>query len=135
MAKLGKAGEVMLEMINAVRKVAGKGARAAKFIYNKPIDFAITLASASKKYKNSTILGHAWQKHLDRAKINAWGKLKGNSDTWHDQALKHYNDIINGPGYFYKVYTEKGHAFIEKRLSDGRGIRLDRDFTFKGFIE
>jgi hypothetical protein len=24
---------------------------------------------------------------------------------------------------------------LEKRLSDGRGIRLNQDYTFKGFID
>ena len=31
--------------------------------------------------------------------------------------------------------TDKGLTFMEKRLSDGRGVRLNMDGTFKGFID
>ena len=36
--------------------------------------------------------------------------------------------------YIQKV-TENGISFMEKRLSDGRGMRLNMDSTFKGFID
>jgi hypothetical protein len=38
-------------------------------------------------------------------------------------------------GDFTKFMTDKGITFIEKILSDGRGIRLNQDYTFKGFID
>ncbi len=55
--------------------------------------------------------------------------------TWNDQAMKHVREIIRGPGEFTKFITDKGITFIEKRLSDGRGIRLNQDYTFKGFVD
>ena len=44
-------------------------------------------------------------------------------------------EIIRAPGEFKSVTTDKGIPFIEKRLGDGRGIRLNLDGTFKGFID
>ena len=49
--------------------------------------------------------------------------------------MKHVREIIRGPGEFTKFITDKGITFIEKRLSDGRGIRLNQDYTFKGFVD
>lgn len=60
--------------------------------------------------------------------------MKGSMKTWNDQAMKHFRDISKGPGEFQKV-TENGISFMEKRLSDGRGMRLNMDSTFKGFID
>lgn len=40
--------------------------------------------------------------------------------------------------YAYKhaeVATDKGLTFMEKWLPDGRGVRLNMDGTFKGFID
>ena len=48
--------------------------------------------------------------------------------------MKHFRDISKGPGEFEKV-TENVISFMEKRLNDGRGIRLNMDSTFKGFID
>jgi filamentous hemagglutinin len=33
------------------------------------------------------------------------------------------------------VTYENGLSFIEKKLPDGRGVRLNLDGTFKGFID
>lgn len=96
-------------------------------------DYAKILASASSAYKGTTVLGHALSKHAGR-NPDIWGKTKGASSTWHDQALKHFDDIMAGPGQFAAT-TTKGVTFLEKRLADGRGIRLNMDGTFKGFID
>lgn len=42
---------------------------------------------------------------------------------------------MNAPGGFIKTTTQQGIKFLEKRLPDGRGIRLNMDGTFKGFID
>lgn len=42
---------------------------------------------------------------------------------------------MKGPGNFKAVKNSKGTTFLEKRLSDRRGIRLNQDYTFKGFID
>jgi len=49
--------------------------------------------------------------------------------------MKHIDDIINGLGEFEIFTTERGVQFWEKKLSDGRGLRLNLDGTFKGFID
>jgi filamentous hemagglutinin len=79
-------------------------------------------------------LGHALSKHAGR-NPSIWGKLTGNPSTWHNQALKHFDDIMNASGDFIKTTTQQGINFLEKRLPDGRGIRLNMDGTFKGFID
>lgn len=55
--------------------------------------------------------------------------------AWNDQAMKHLREIARAPGEFKPVTTDKGLNFIEKRLPDGRGVRLNMDNTFKGFID
>lgn len=47
--------------------------------------------------------------------------------------MDHINDIINGSGQF-KIVQLNGLSFIEKMLPDGRGLRLNMDGSFKGFI-
>lgn len=91
------------------------------------------LTSAQKAYKGSTVSGHALSKHAGR-NPEIWGKMSGAMKTWNDQAMKHIRDISKGSGDFNKV-TDNGISFMEKRLSDGRGLRLNMDFSFKGFID
>ena len=95
---------------------------------------AITLKSASETYKGTTRLGHALSKHSFR-NPHIWGKIQGNPSTWHNQGLKHYNEIMNAPGKFIQVTNPRGIKFLEKWLPDGRGMRLNMDRTFKGFID
>ncbi|WP_205408910.1 hypothetical protein [Listeria goaensis] len=49
--------------------------------------------------------------------------------------MKHLEEILNAPGDFKVVKTEKGISFLEKQLLDGRGVRLNMDGSFKGFID
>jgi hypothetical protein len=49
--------------------------------------------------------------------------------------MKHINDIINGYGEFKIFTTSRGVQFWEKMLPDERGLRLNLDSTFKGFID
>ncbi|WP_162876242.1 hemagglutinin repeat-containing protein [Achromobacter insuavis] len=90
--------------------------------------------SAQVPYKGSTVIGHALSKHAGR-NPETWGKTTGSMSTWNDQAMKHLRDITRAPGEFKPVKTDKGLSFMEKRLPDGRGIRLNMDGTFKGFID
>lgn len=62
------------------------------------------------------------------------GKLSGNSANINKTAMQHIDEIISGPGRFKTVQTN-GISFLEKMLPDGRGIRLNIDGTFKGFID
>lgn len=56
-------------------------------------------------------------------------------DTWNLQGMKHLKDILNSNIEFKKVTNSKGITFLEKRLPDGRGIRLELNGKFKGFID
>jgi hypothetical protein len=51
--------------------------------------------------RGSTVLGHALSKHSGR-NPEIWGKMTGSMKTWHDQAMRHADDIIKGPGDFVK---------------------------------
>jgi RHS repeat-associated protein len=93
--------------------------------------YALTTAKAP--WKDSTVIGHALSKHTGKAPA-IWGKIHGHKNTWHGQAMKHFREIYDAPGGFKKV-NDKGLYFLEKRLPDGRGIRLQLDYKFKGFVE
>jgi len=54
--------------------------------------------------------------------------------TWNAQGMQRLRNIFRGPGDFKSV-TDKGITFFEKRLDDGRGLRLNMDRTFKGFVD
>lgn len=60
--------------------------------------------------------------------------MTGSMKTWNGQAMEHLKEIIRKPGDFKKV-TSNGREFLEKRLEDGRGIRLQMDSKFKTFID
>jgi hypothetical protein len=94
------------------------------------------LSSAAKAYDhNLTQVAHALSKHSGRHP-ETWGKLTGPMSTWHDQAVSQLKRICDAPGEFTKIVDPKtGITWIEKRLPDGRGIRLNQDYTFKGFID
>ncbi|AXA90567.1 DUF6861 domain-containing protein [Massilia sp. YMA4] len=103
----------------------------------------VVLSSAQTPYKGSTIVGHALAKHSGRpttfsnAEVSGavvWGKIKGNMSTWNEQGMSHLRSIIRAPGEF-KLVADGGLSFLEKRLADGRGVRLNQDKTFKGFID
>lgn len=98
------------------------------------------VSKAKESYKGQTRLSHALHKHQGTKagrKPQLWGeKLKGSMNTWHEQAMKHFRDIFTGPGIFNKVKDSKsGIEWLEKRLPDGRGLRLQLDGSFKGFID
>jgi len=94
----------------------------------------MTLTTASKAYKGSTRLGHALCKHAGR-NPNIWGKISGSPSTYHSQATKHLREIYRAPGDFKRVTNPNGVTFLEKMLPDGRGVRLQLDHVFKGFID
>jgi hypothetical protein len=92
------------------------------------------LKTASQSHKGTTQVGHALSKHAGR-KPEIWGKTHGPSSGWHKQAMKHLRAVVRAPGKFVLVKNSAGISFLEKRLADGRGVRLNRDLTFKGFID
>jgi RHS repeat-associated protein len=98
------------------------------------IDAENVLNSANSSYKGTTVLGHALSKHAGR-NPHIWGKVTGNPSTWHSQGLQHFDDIMNSPGIFMPKTNPNGVQFLEKMLPDGRGMRLNMNKTFKGFID
>ncbi len=97
------------------------------------VDTVIDSATAARKGGES-VVGHALQKHAGR-NPDIWGKVKGGADQINQTALNHLNEILDGAGDFTKVTNERGVSFLEKWLPDGRGVRLNMDGTFKGFID
>jgi hypothetical protein len=93
----------------------------------------IQTATAHKK-GGETVVGHALQKHAGR-NPHIWGKVKGGPDQINQMALEHLQEILNGPGGFKRVKNSRGIEFLEKKLPDGRGVRLNLNGTFKGFID
>ncbi|MED1599189.1 MULTISPECIES: hypothetical protein [Bacillus] len=49
--------------------------------------------------------------------------------------MKHLEEIMDGPGGFIKIKNPKGIEFLEKKLQDGNGVRLNLDGTFKWYID
>ncbi|WP_218648752.1 hypothetical protein [Paenibacillus kribbensis] len=96
-------------------------------------DTIIDSATQAKK-GGETVLGHALQKHAGR-NPDIWGKVKGGPDQINQTAQRHLEEIIDAPGDFVKVTNDRGITFLEKKLPDGRGVRLNQDGTFKGFID
>jgi len=101
------------------------------------------LSSAQVPYKGSTIVGHALAKHSGRPATfsnpslngaEVWGKIKGKMTTWNEQGMSHLKDIIRAPGDFTAI-ADGNLVFLEKRLPDGCGVRLNQDKTFKGIID
>ncbi|MDH5824653.1 RHS repeat-associated core domain-containing protein [Luteimonas sp. RD2P54] len=90
--------------------------------------------SAQQAYKGSTLIGHALSKHAGR-NPGVWGRMSGSMRTWNTQAMRHFREIVRGPGRFQEVTNKDGTKFLEKTLRDGRGVRLNMDGTFKGFID
>lgn len=126
------------EMANDLSDLSPKGGvkYVAKKAYKGLVKYGQikkALTTAQEAYKGSTRVGHALSKHAGR-KPEIGGETTGSMKTWNDQSMKHFREITRGPGQFKQV-TDKGNMFLEKRLNDGRGIRLNMDSTFKGFVE
>jgi len=119
-----------LETANEIGIRDGKGTEGAG-----KVDIGKALETAQQAHKGGeTVAGHALQKHAGR-NPDIWGKIKGGADQINQQAMNHINEIINGSGEFKIFTTDQGVQFWEKMLPDGRGIRLNLDGTFKGFID
>ena len=117
-----------------VENIADAGKIAETLDKIEKISINQIINSAQETYKGSTIIGHALSKHAGR-KPEIWGKITGSMDTWNLQGMKHLKDILNSNIEFKKVTNSKGITFLEKRLPDGRGIRLELNGNFKGFID
>ncbi|EHB62699.1 WXG100 family type VII secretion target [Paenibacillus lactis] len=91
-------------------------------------------SATQAKKGGETVVGHALQKHAGR-NPDIWGNVKGGPDQINEAAKTHLEEIVDGPGGFVEVTNNRGITFLEKKLPDGRGVRLNLDGTFKGFID
>ncbi len=130
---VGKRPSVVLEVMNSVGKIFTKRKGLSQGNLGK------TIASANKLKGGVTNITKQLDKHWNRfgeQSQNIWGKVSGSPAKKHEAAMKHFEDIYKGPGNFNIVKdTKTGVEWIEKRLPDGRGIRLQKDFEFKGFVD
>ncbi|MGR3806832.1 hypothetical protein [Pasteurella testudinis] len=54
--------------------------------------------------------------------------------TWNGQGIIHLREILQSTEKF-KVVQIGNIRFLEKRLPDGRGIRIELNGKFKGFVD
>lgn len=135
-AKVGKSFKFAFRGVEDVERLGKFGKISTTKRINKvEIEVSVVERTAQiPKKGGETVVGHALQKHAGR-NPDIWGKVKGNSNQINQTALKHLNEVLSAPGTFKIVKTKSDISFLEKRLSDGRGVRLNMDNTFKGFID
>ena len=75
-----------------------------------------------------SLCGHSFQKHAFRN--TRWGKVSTTNHGKNEAGLNHLREIIEAKGSF-----KPEGIFLHKRLPDGRGVRLNTNGTFKGFID
>ena len=99
------------------------------------IDEDIVMESANSLGKGGyeTVAGHSLNKHSNR-NPNIWGKLSGSSSTINKRAMDIIIEIFNSDKLF-RIVQSNGRRFYEIMIDDNRGIRLNMDMTFKGFID
>ncbi len=91
------------------------------------------LASRTGKRGFSEV-GYQFQKHWGRGNPT-WGSniptgARLNPGTFNQAGYNTFKQIWRSPGKFNRV-----GGFIEKRLPDGRGIRFQENWQFKGFLD
>ncbi|NGX46975.1 MAG: putative deoxyribonuclease RhsC [Chlamydiae bacterium] len=125
-----------LKAMNVSRRIFQSNKTSYSMKFNPTLNrIKSMLISAQEKYKGSTRVGYALSKHAGR-NPTTWGKIKGPMKDWNKSGLAHLKNIYRSEGSFELVNNPKtGLVFFEKRLNDGRGLRLNQDYTFKGFID
>ncbi|MEG1591655.1 hypothetical protein [Chryseobacterium sp.] len=97
---------------------------------------AVRTALANRVGKRGfTQVGYQFSKHAGRAKNgelwkSAMSEGAKNPAAFNEAGYKMFKEIWKAPGSFKKV-----DGFLEKRLPDGRGIRLQENWQFKGFLD
>ena len=129
---LKKVGEPAVDALNAVFKASEAAAGAVKGL--SPSETKVALSSAQESYKGSTVVGHALSKHAGRDP-ETWGTMSGPMTKWNELGMAQLQEVVDGPGSFTKQTYDNGLTFLEKRLPDGRGVRLNLDGSFKGFLD
>lgn len=98
-----------------------------------PVRSALTVRTSGRG-KGLTEAGYQFQKHYDRVGAG-WLKfinknLKRDKLAWNRAGWQAFKEIWKAPGKFINT-----GSFYEKRLPDGRGIRFQHNWVFKGFID
>gem|GEM_PF-1649576 len=130
-------GKVVAEVAESIASQAIKNSASAVAHVGGTVSagqIRIVLGSAQAPYKGSTVIGHALSKHAGR-NPEVWGKMTGSMKSWNEQAMRHLREVARAPGEFKPVTNKDGITFLEKKLPDGRGVRLNMDGRFKGFID
>ena len=97
---------------------------------------AVRTALASRIGKRGyTEVGYQFSKHAGRPNGAVWKSIipEGatlNPNTYNEAGYKTFQEIWRAPGEFKHV-----DGFIEKRLPDGRGLRFQENWVFKGFLD
>ena len=99
------------------------------------IDENIVINSANEPGKGGyeTVAGHSLNKHSNRHP-DIWGRLSGGADAINNKANSIIKEILNSDKSF-RIVESNNRKFYEIMLDDHRGIRLNMDMTFKGFID
>ena len=129
-SKVAKAADKAKDASKATKAVD----KASYIVKIVDVDRISDTANIIRNSGGETIAGHALQKHAGR-NPQIWGAVKGNSESINRQAMEHINDILKSPGDFMIHTTDRGISFLEKKLPDVRGMRLNMDGSFKGFID
>ncbi|MDP9957134.1 RHS repeat-associated protein [Epilithonimonas hungarica] len=126
--------ETRIDVVTAVVPF-GRIARVGKSGYNMT-STAVRSALASRVGKRGfTEVGYQFSKHAGRAANGALWRTAMSAGTknpaaFNEAGYKTFKEIWKAPGSFKKV-----GGFLEKRLPDGRGIRLQENWQFKGFLD
>ncbi|MNS87522.1 hypothetical protein D3C72_1214690 [compost metagenome] len=117
----------LTKMTTAIDDIVGKG---GYDITSKAVRSALADRVGKRGF---TEVGYQFRKHLGRG--GNWGDIipQGaslNPKTFNEAGYKTFQEIWRAPGSFQKV-----GGFIEKRLPDGRGIRFQDNWQFKGFLD
>ena len=129
-SKVAKAADKAKDASKATKAVD----KASYIVKIVDVDRISDTANIIRNSGGETIAGHALQKHAGR-NPQIWGAVNGTSESINRQAMEHINDILKSPGDFMIHTTDRGISFLEKKLPDGRGMRLNMDGSFKGFID
>lgn len=124
------AGKLSLSIIAAGLKKGGSNS--AYSLTAKAVRTALGDRTGKRGF---TEVGYQFQKHAGREGGEFWKAAlpQGavlNPATYNQAGYNMFKEIWKAPGSFQNV-----GGFIEKRLPDGRGIRLQGNFEFKGFID
>lgn len=100
------------------------------------VSTAVRSAMASRVGKRGfTEVGYQFQKHAGRQGGGLWRSSLSqgttlNPATYNQVGYNTFKEIWRAPGSFQKV-----GGFWEKRLLDGRGVRFQENWQFKGFLD